>query len=241
MTPRRSVWWAMLWSLSLTSALGGELSAPAEAPKPESPQAPTMLEPPPPPSEEDWVKAPAVRPAPQPRAGVTGPEGAPSRRTLVARDRSPRILIESLGGLAGGVAGGLVGALFGSLVASGAGASVGMIGGGAGGISVAIWLAGWANDGDGQYVWTMLGTAAGGVGLFTTAYLGSYVAFTGNSTLAALLIVVGCTLPIVGGVIGYELSSPLSRTMAKSGADVTVWVAPAPGGGASAGVLGTFF
>jgi hypothetical protein len=210
----------VLWSLSLGSALAGELSAPADA------NAPTPA-------------TPAVQAQP-PEAPSTVQEG-PARGSLAARDRTGRIAIESLAGLGSGLVGALVGALFGQVMSGNRGAAVGAIAGSAGGMSLGIWAAGERLDGDGRYWSTLLGTLLGGAGLAVTSYYAIPLGEAGHTTPALLLTFGGYTLPLVGGVLGYELTSPVSRTLAGGGGELGFWLAPAAGGGASAGVRGTFF
>lgn len=138
--------------------------------------------------------------------------------------REGRVVLESLGGIGGAVVGGLVGtgiglAVFGDDGEFGglAAAIVGGIPGTAIGLPTGIYLTGEAWGGDGNYWATWGGVLAGSVVPFIVSY-----SMLGDDPSDALMVFLWGTLPLAGGVIGYELSQ---RDPAPA-PGTTFWVAP---------------
>lgn len=142
--------------------------------------------------------------------------------------RGERIVYETLGGLGGAVVGGLVGygvgmatmgdgefgPIFALAFAAFPGAILGMPSG--------VYLTGEACGGDGNYWATLGGTLVGAIVPTAFAFLAS-----DNDDLWPVHLLLWTTLPLAGGVIGYELSQaePGSSTPA-----ARLWLSPTEGG-----------
>jgi hypothetical protein len=198
---------ALLTVLAATIAAAQEPPAAAE-PVPEAPQpapAPEATPAPAPPSATALTPCPAQTTVlPQPNSAC---EEAPRPKLWL---RIARIALEAvLGtglGLLGELAGGYIGTNIDTLAGheSAAGVSIGIAFGAILTVAPGVWLGGSAMAGDGSFGWTMLGGAVG------TA-LGAILIGIKNNTAT---VVIGAGLPVVGSILGYELSSNLKRAPA---------------------------
>lgn len=160
-----------------------------------------------------------------------------SSRASEPLPRAERVVYETLGGFGGAVVGGLVGyglgmatmgdGEYGVIFALAFGAFPAAVIG----VPTGIYLVGEACGGDGNYWATLGGTLAGAVVPTAFAVLASE-----NDSLWPVHLLLWTTLPLAGGVIGYELSQsePGSGTPA-----ARLWVAPTEGG-VFTGLNGTF-
>jgi hypothetical protein len=172
---------------------------------------------------------------------------SPRARASDGENRTERVLAEAGLGLVGGALGlGLGFVAAGELAQSGAdggcidacgvetlgwalvgGGALGIAGMSLGAYAAAEWL-----DGDGSLGWTMLGTVSG-------AALGAAIALVEVRSEAPGGLI-GVTLvvpPLVGAVLGYELSSPNASRAAGSSASLDILSVP---GGGILGFSGTF-
>lgn len=152
--------------------------------------------------------------------------------------RAARITLETLGGYGGAAVGGLLGyGLALPAVGSGdfaglAAAFVGGIPGAAIGLPTGIYLTGEACGGDGNYWVTWAGVLAGSVVPFLVSY-----ATAGDDGWEGTQIALWATLPVAGGIIGYELSQ--RERSASSLPAARPWLAPLEGG-VALGIGGSF-
>jgi hypothetical protein len=99
------------------------------------------------------------------------------------------------------------------------------------GLPLGVWLGGNITGGDGGLGYTFLGALAGAAGGLLV------VASSGSVPLLALL---GFALPVVGGILGYELSmSPEAPALALGGTRIQPLLSVSPWGG-FVGLGGTF-
>jgi hypothetical protein len=138
---------------------------------------------------------------PQPQSGCT-----PSPKTGLWL-RVARVALEAVLGTGLGLLGEFAGAYVGLNIdilshhESGAGFSVGAAFGAILAVAPGVWLGGSALAGDGAFGWTMLGGATGTVA-------SAIVLGIKNNTATS---VVAAALPVLGSILGYELSSNRRR------------------------------
>ncbi len=178
--------------------------------------------------------------APAPRVSAPAESGHEMRGPI-----GGRISGETLGGALVGSSGLAVGFLGGFLLADSVSCGIddcnqgrriavglGAVGLGLGAAS-GVYLAGSLMDARGRYLPTLLGGLAGaGLPLAVSA-------ITGADVESAPILVSFLALPVVGSILGYELSNPLSRRTASPSAGVLPTVALTPDGGAL-GLVGRF-
>ena len=133
----------------------------------------------------------------------------------------------AIGGLAGAYAGLNVDLLSGH--EAGAGLSVGTAFGYTLGAAPGIWLAGRAMGGDGAFGWTLLGCALG------TGVSAALLALDDRPPMLAF----AATVPLLGGIVGYELSSHSRRAKPAARAAASTLLRPTLGP-RSVGLAGAF-
>ena len=91
------------------------------------------------------------------------------------------------------------------------------------GLPLGVWLGGNIAGGDGGLGYTFLGALAGGLGAILVA---------AASSQFPPLVLLGFALPVVGGILGYELSmSPEAPSLALGGARIQPLLSLSPRGG----------
>lgn len=216
-------------------------------PPPSDVLAPEPLPPPPPPgvTTQAASSAPPSPPGPAWPSASTSTSAASTSDDRLAlqegRGRMPGALgLEILGGVLGYAIG--LAPLYAALSGDDGGSLPALVVTVPFGIALGIWLPGMLSGGNGGFGWTFLGQALGGIAsvpivfstLFDTDETGAWVA------LAAVL-----TFPIIGGVLGYELSNDVSTRGSvpaprRSPYAMRVGAAPLPHGGGSLALRGTF-
>lgn len=169
---------------------------------------------PPPPLPSEQPPSPAVL---QPPTIANPPLEPPQEVTMEEPPgRGLRIGMGLVFGAAAGAAGGLAGGLLGGgalpdsslqpLGATWTGAAIGF------GLlaPLGVVVSGWLFDGDGSFLATLLGDAVG-------AAVGAAAVWLGGTSGTPLLF----TLPLLGSVLGYEVTSPSAKSMVKVSASVT--------------------
>lgn len=202
------------------------------------------LAPPPPPSytEVDVAVYASTPGAPAAPSALAAP-GAPLEDRATSGSRVGRISAELALGAAGMFGGGLAGFAIGAAACDSSATdaewfpclgpmAIGGAIGAVAGTPLAIWLGGTALDGNGGFGWTLLGSSAGFLAW-------AAVAAAAEGDMGAWL---GLALPLVGGVLGFELTSDSSARAANAARERThlsAGLAPRRGG-ATVSLTGNF-
>jgi hypothetical protein len=197
-----------------------ESPPPEEAPSssPDAPAAAAEVKAVPPPAAPESTVLP--RPADQP----TGTSAIVLRGGRVALESVIGAGLGALGLVAFGYVGVLVDQLGGR--DSGPALQIGAALGATFGVAPGVWLGGKALGGDGLLGWTLVGSAVG------TAASAAVLAIRQN----AFTLTLGALFPLIGAVLGYELSSHTKKPPEET-PKLTIAPALSP---TSAGVVGTF-